>query len=350
MTKTQQLPSNLIYHLALLMLLCLELLAVYWLLAGGGMLKVLAFCLHAAFVVTAILVFKRMRLAHFHMGQNFLYIAAALSLVLPFYGVLGMYIALILANRSKFEPIDYFEMDDEAMPERYKLLMHNITREAALIKRDEMDIDAYRDILKTNDRLLEENTINKLSNILTRNSVSILKEVVKYATSDTKVLAATALIDMEDKVIDRIRQNRATVKIKPDDADAILGLARAYDLYCHLGVLDAAIKQHYYTLAIEQYETFLVCRPKHPQGIMEYGRALLNTGKVEKAVTVLQEAVALEPGNPKTHFWLAEAYYETHNFDEVKSICKRIHIYQNLPDNFTPVTGWWTEEEVWVLN
>lgn len=339
------------YHIALISLILLEGLAGYWLVNGGTWLRVTAGLCHCLIVATSFMAFKKIHMPRFAVGNNFLIINTAVSFALPVYGLLGMYLALLAADRAELVPTDYFEtLIQEEMPARFKLLASAIHHEAAVVKREQLNIEAFRDIFKSNDRLLEENAVNKLAKILTRDSVSILKEVVRHATSDTRVLAATALIEMEDKVIEKIEGIRNALGEDQTNPGLVLQLARSYDLYCYLGVLDEAITHYYRMQAAEQYKTFLVLRPKDPQATFEYGRVLLNSEQHDRAIEVLTEAIRLDPGNPNPHVWLAEAHYELGEYEKVATICRRINNYSNLPENVAPVTSWWAEETSWLVN
>ena len=117
--------------------------------------------------------------------------------------MLGMFCVYLYIRNAKTEAREYFELDEDFLAERRPVWINDVGRDAIDIKRNEMDVDAFRDVLRTHDRQLEENAINKLSRSLTKKSVSILKDVVKTSTSDTRILAASALTDLRIHVFRR---------------------------------------------------------------------------------------------------------------------------------------------------
>lgn len=340
----------LIHHILFILLIVADALAGYWMVTQPGAIRSLAFALHLVVAFSGVKVLQRIKLKNFEAEDNFSYVGFGLAAVLPVYGLLGMYVTAWVMSLSKFVPISSFEENDPQVPERYRSLLRCSDFSLASLQREEMDIESFRDIFRTNDPGLEENAIQKLSKILTHESVSILQEVVQHACSDTKVLAATALIEMEDKLVEKIESLRGQLAEDSRDTKLMLELARIYDVYCYLGVLDNAIEDYYRGLAIEQYRTFLIYDPRHPEATLEYGRTLLNAGDLEKALRVLNSAVRLDPVKPNPYIWLAEAHYKSGDYLAVTDICKKINSFQNLPENFKPITSWWAEDFFWSRN
>lgn len=298
---------------------------------------------HLAMVFLGTFCFKKMKFTHFNINENFTYIAFAFALTLPAYGLLGMYGVTLAAGRIAPKPYDDDDLENELPLIKRFDSSQPVTIEQ--LYQEELDIEAYRDIFSKNDRLLEEIAINRLSKMLTRESVAILKDVVKHSTSDSKILAATALIEMEGKIIKKIDTLRQKLAQKSSDAEMILELARIYDLYCFLNVLDEVVEKYYHALAIEQYRTYLIQRPKDPQATLEYGRTLLHHGDLEKATKVLQSASSLAPHNPNPYIWLAEAHFIAKEYSDIKQICNRIKDFSSLPEAAKPVMDLWVGEE-----
>lgn len=338
------------HHLLFLLLLAGDAFTAYSMITHAGIIRILAFAVHLAFAFAGIKLLQRIKLKNFEAENNFSYVGFGLSAVLPVYGLLGMYVTALVMNCSKFKPIDSFEENDPKIPERYRSLLRHSDFNLVDLQREEMDIESFRDIFRTNDPYLEENAIYKLSKILTRESVAILQDVVLHASADTKVLAASVLIEMEDKVVDKIEALGKQLTDNAYDTDLMLELARTYDVYCYLGVLDKAIENYYRGLATEHYRTFLIYHPRHAAATLEYGRCLLNSGDIEKAMRVLQSAVKLDPANPNPYIWLAEAHYKSGDYLAVTDICKKINSFQNLPENLKPITNWWVEDLHWSRN
>src|SRR3990172_9133540 len=247
-----------LYHFIVILTAGGELLTCYWFITANGILRFALIGLHILLVLVALYTLKKIKISNFLPTENYMSIAFFLSVALPFYGLLGMYLMVFAIGKIQIKKIDYFEYTYKLTPPKYKLLYSDSGLDITGIHSEEFNIEAYRDIFTKNDRQMEEVAISKLSKILTRESVAILKEVVKHATSDSKILAATALIEMENKVTKEINAIRTKLAEKPTDSDIILELARIYDLYCYLDLLDQAVEKYYRALAIEQYRTFLI--------------------------------------------------------------------------------------------
>jgi tetratricopeptide (TPR) repeat protein len=336
--------KNLLLHTGVIIVLVLEFLAGYWLISASSSMRLPFFGVHLLLVVIFTLLFKNIKSGKFQENSNFTYVAFAIASVLPVYGMLGMFSVYLYLRNAKTQARAYFETDEHLHSDRRQVWIKDVERDAIDIKRNEMEVDAFRDVLRTNDRQLEENAISKLSRSLTRNSVNILKDVVKTSTSDTQILAASALTEMEDKIIAKIETLRAQVCQNPDEEN-VLELARVYDLYCYLGVLDTVSEKHYQKLALEQYGSFLQMQAGHRTATLEYGRILLNAGRTEDAIKNLRLALALSPQDVNPQIWLAEAYYRSQDYDNVRKLCTKLADTKKLPENIQEVVDWWTTQD-----
>gem|GEM_PF-2186313 len=336
---------NLLVHIAILCLVAIEAVVGYWLATLPPAMKTVAFVLHVILTGLAIYLFTRLRLDHFRADRNFTLVSAIISLVVPVYGLPGMYFIIFAIQKIRLKKRDYFEPDELAIPQHTQISQPAGGRNLSEMKRDEMDIQAFRDILKSNDRQMEEIAINKLSKILTREAVALLQDVVLHATSDTKILAANALIDVEDGIVHKINELRLSLSENRKEPEDVLELARTYDLYCYLGVLDVPITKYYRALALAQYKEFLTVKPKHGVAAFEYGRTLLNAAQPGLATHYLNKAIQYAPESPSPYIWLAEASYQRGDYDSVTQICRQVEKFQDLPEGLTSVTELWTKAE-----
>lgn len=324
----------------------LEAVAVYWILALSGFLKLSGFALHLLLVAVFSFLINQIKKNTVRIDDNFVLVAGMLAFILPGYGMLGMFLLLFVMQNIDIQSPDYFEVDEEFLPSRNDFLIKDADKKIISIKRNELDIEAFKDIFISHDRQLQENAINKLSKIVNKQSVAILQNVVNTSTTDTKVMAASALIEMEDKIIKKIEKLQNAMQINSEDDDLRLQLARTYDLYCYLDVLDQAVKAHYQNLSLEQYRHFLANHPTHAAATLEYGRILLKSGQLEEAIENLTRAAELVPQNPNPHIWLAEAYYELSNYAAVSDVCERLLQLDKLPENLKAVVNWWCTQDV----
>lgn len=333
--------ENVIIHTGLILLLVGELFVGYWFINLTDFMKILGFGLHIILVILFAYILKKIEVGDSKNNINFTLVAFIFGLVLPVYGMLGMYLISLSMRKIKVPPKEYFETDETILPGKYKAIIKDVDGNILGVMREELDIDAFKDIFASGDRQLEENAINKLSKLVNKHSVAILKDVIKNCSSDTKILAASALTEVEDRIIKKIQDLRKNLKQGPENYSEILELARTYDLYCYLGVLDSVIEKYYQKLALEHYRKFLTHHPNHREASLEYGRILLNTGNVEEAIRNLRYAIELSPQNPNPRIWLAEAYYELGNYKAVRDVCYKLTEFERLPENIREIVNWW---------
>jgi len=307
---------------------------------------VLLLAVHLLLTVFFVLAFRQLRHTSSNLDANFSLISLTLSALLPVYGMVGIVLIYFSTMLIHMEPIRYFDVDADIRPFKLDVHLHAGVDNVVQLKHEELEIDAFRDVFAGHDPAMEESAVNKLSKIVSKESVAILKEVVQTSTSDTGVLAASALIDMEDKIIHRIEKIRAQLSQDPENPDAILALARAYDLYCYLDVLDPAVLAHYRYLALEQYQTYFMFKPDDFEASVEYGRILVHSGKYQEAIDVLRHAAQLQPQSPSPYIWLAEAQYELGNYDEVSATCRKLTAHGDLPEHFRTVGELWLDSPV----
>jgi len=301
--------------------------------------------LHVGFALLFFVLFRRVENKKFIEKHNFTLIALILSVAIPVYGMLGMTIIHLFVRRAEVPRKDYFAVEQEFLPESHKALLKNVDQHVIGITRDELDIDAFRDIFLGNDKQLEESAINKISRSLTKNAVRLLKEVIQTTTSDTRVMAASALIEMEGRVIKKIESLRDHLQEKPTDMETVLELARTYDLYCYLDVLEPALERYYHNLAIQQYEYFLKFQSEHQEANLEYGRILLNSGDNRKAIAVLNHIRSMAPDDINSRIWLAEAHYNEADFHNVRHICRELTHFETIPERIKDVVTLWSPIE-----
>ncbi len=340
-----RLNNNIFLYIAIFLVLGGELFAGYCIISWSLYYKLLGLCLHIILVYLFSSIVKKLKIDDSHIDFNFTLVSFILTSVLPVYGMLGMIFIYLTLRFIKVQPVEYFQVDESFLPKPSYFTLKDADKSIVNIKKEELDIEAFTDIFKSNDRQLEEVAVNKLSKIVNKRSVSLLQGVVENSTTDTKVLAASALIEMENKIINKIEEIRISVEDDPEQVMAILELARTYDLYCYLGVLDVAVNNHYQKLALVQYQIYLDYHPTDAEAVLEYGRILLSCGKFDEAIQTLIKAKDFSPHNPNPLIWLAEAYYESEDYLAVQGICQKLCSLQNLPENFKPVVNLWAVGE-----
>ncbi|MFQ5637653.1 MAG: tetratricopeptide repeat protein [bacterium] len=336
---------NLFIHFILLIVVTLEGLVSYKLITVAVFYKVIYLVCHIVLGFFFSRLLKKIECEGIPQDSNVVFISLILSWSIPFYGMLGMLILSISMEILKIQPVEYFDFDIDVISKHTHPFPSHVDRNIVSIKSEELEIEAFQDIFMGPDRQLQENAINKLSKIINRDSVTLLKDVIKKSRSDIKMLAASAMIDMEDEIIKKIERFKHSLSENPENEMDLLELARSYDLYCYLGLLDAVVLSYYSNLGLEQYQRFLERRPDHIEAKMEYGRLLLHSGNSEKAVSVLSSACEGSPEDPKPRLWLAEAYYELLEYEKVSEVCQQLSHLKPIPSKFKEIVNWWAPEK-----
>ena len=334
-----RMTRDLLVHFGFWLLVIGDLVAGYWIIVLQHPAKLWGWSLHLALVVLFWVLVQNVRFHHRRIDGTFPLVALALALVFPVYGMAGTIIICYLQILTTEKPVD---------PQRDWLPPANRWLSAAdpdveNIKREHMEIAAFEDIFRGNDRRLQENAINRLAKMINKRAVVLLQDVVKNATAPMRTMAAAALSDMESKIVYKIDSLRHELQQSSRDEQATLELARTYDVYCHLGILDADLQKYYRQLAIEKYQHFLAREPEHYAANLEYGRLLLNSGRPQEAIVVLARAATLAADDPNASIWLAEANYELGDFKAVSEVCKSLARIAPLPEDVRDLVSCWLE-------
>lgn len=333
---------NGLIYIAITLLILFDGVTGFFIFKSGHARGILLTALHLVFAGLFFALFRKVEDKRFVEKHNFTLLALILAMAVPVYGMLGMTIIHLFVKRAEVQRKDYFAMEQEFLPESHKGLLKNVDQHVIGIARDELDIDAFQDIFQGSDRQMEESAINKISRSLTKNAVRLLKDVIQTSTSDTRVMAASALIEMEGRVVKKIEALRERLADKPTHMETVLELARTYDLYCYLDVLEPALESYYQELTIQQYEYLLRFHPEHPEANLEYGRILLNSGDNQKAIAVLTRIRNMAPDDINSRIWLAEAHYNGGDLANVRRICRELMDFESIPERIKDVVTLWS--------
>lgn len=96
---------------------------------------------------------------------------------------------------------------------------------------------------------------------------------------------------------------------------------------CRLADIDAARGNS--KLAYEEYSRATELQPGDADAKLGLARMLIEMNQPDKAVTLLEEAVQLEPTNPTTHYRLATMYRQVGRIDDAK---REVDLYKQYKD------------------
>ncbi|KAA3620099.1 MAG: hypothetical protein DWQ05_05055 [Calditrichaeota bacterium] len=328
-----------------LLLLCIfgDFILFYWLTGLTDFLFYLAIIAHMGISVLFITFLYLAQKASQAVNYNFLLIAWAVALFIPVYGMPGIFLVYAGTRKKRFNQDDYFEFDDSQLPGHIDEIMEELGKDVVGFIRSEQNIDALKDIFISGNERLEETAIQKLSRLGNKAAVSILQSVVNQSTTDVKILAASALTGIEEKTVAKIESLQNAVAETPQKPELILELARSFDLYCHLGVLDDSLLSYYQNLGIESYMKYHKLVPDDATIDIELGRLLLKSRRYEEAESIFNGLVTKNPQDFNPKIWLAETYFAQGKYEHVKKTCHTINECGDLPEICAETVAWWTD-------
>src|SRR3972149_2982277 len=92
MPVERDLRHAMLYHFVVILTSGAALLTCYWFITANGILRFALIGLHILLVLVALYTLKKIKISNFLPTENYMSIAFFLSVALPFYGLLGMYL------------------------------------------------------------------------------------------------------------------------------------------------------------------------------------------------------------------------------------------------------------------
>ncbi|KAA3661532.1 MAG: tetratricopeptide repeat protein [Calditrichaeota bacterium] len=342
MRKVKQTTITISTILLLVLCIAADIVAARWLVSGSGWIFVVSFIGHLLLSTIFVLLLYVSQKTEEMVNFNFLLIALAVTCAIPAYSMPGLAMVYVASRKAKFVEDDYFEFDETLAAHQLDEVPRELSEDIVGFMRAEQNIDALKDIFLSGDQRLEEIAIQKLNRVGNKSAVSILQSVLSQSSSDVKILAASALIAIEEKTVEKIAKLQELLKKEPMYTKYMLELARAFDLYCHLGVLDDSLLQYYQNLGIEKFSQYCTLVPGDEAATVEFGRLLLKAGRQAEAEAVFVKLIQANPDDLNPRIWLAEVYYTLQKYDKVKAMCREIKSIGNVPDIYADTVNWWT--------
>ncbi len=312
---------------------------------------------HASKSMLVLALFTHLLLCLFYLGllyfyqkkdevvnYNFMLIAGAVSLIIPVYGMTGLTIIFFAIGNNTENEQDYFEFDDSKLSSKLDEILTQLDEDIIGFIRSEQNIDALKDIFLSGDQQLEETAIQKLNQLGTKAAVTILQTVVEQSKTDVKILAASALTAIEEKTVEKIESLQSSLAAEPENPQGLLELAQAFDLYCHLGVLDSSLITYYQNLGIEYFRKYCQLAPQDNRARTELGRLLLKSQRFEEAKSLFRELVEEYADDFNAKIWLAETYYADGEYHLLRQTCREIEATGDVPEICADTVSWWTSD------
>ncbi|MDP8219166.1 MAG: tetratricopeptide repeat protein [Candidatus Theseobacter exili] len=206
--------------------------------------------------------------------------------------------------------------------------------------RREISFEPYIDIINGNDERSKSKVIEKLSKIISHNSVMLLKKALTDESSDIRIYAAGAMTRIEDSIRDKIRLVQHNV-MRIGTPDEYFDLGDLLSMYAHLGLLEEKLENYYFNLSLDAYRCSLAQDPAKPHAIVRCAQCLLDLSKYEEAKELLNSAMDILPDNEEIMILRSKVYFRMNNFTEVVKCLRNIKMNM-LGEEQKRIVEFWT--------
>jgi polysaccharide biosynthesis protein PelE len=171
-----------------------------------------------------------------------------------------------------------------------------------------------------------------------------LRSALNDSEPAIRVQAATASARIENRFLERsmaLEERRAAT---PDDADALLALARHHDEYADTGLLDTGRAQGERRQALEHHLSAERLRPGDPQVTEAIGRLLLRLGEFERAAAYLEREVERPEASAAALGCYLECLYRLRDLEGLRNAARRHRdriAASDLPDELREAVRLW---------
>jgi len=331
-----------IWYNTILVLLCLvDAFFGYWLITSSGWQQAIPALGHL--VVCGLFhgtLYEIQRKDHCE-NANLLIIVSCFTVLLPLYGPPVMLVIHTIIKHAQIKSDSYFEFEELVLQDDVDNILKEFDGDLYGLARDEQDVFSFRDLFINDNDIMQERAITKLRRIGDRNSILLLKKVMKHSKTDANVLAASALIEIEETTIKKIEKLKEHIRVEESKPEHTLELARLYSIYCYIGVLDPSLMDHYIEQALHNYLDYSQQVPEDIDAHLELGRMLYKSGRFEEAHHAFNKALKIVPEDTKSHLWLTEMSYENYDFLNVKEKCMELDTREDLPENCKSAVSLW---------
>jgi hypothetical protein len=153
----------------------------------------------------------------------------------------------------------------------------------------------------------------------------ILKLALTDANNAVRVQAATAMNRIENMLHAQTMELKRHLAEQPDNADAMLALARHYDQYLYSRILDTRREEEMRGRAVQCWTRYLTMRPDDVQAQVDASRLFLRCGRYAEAAELLKQAIAQGGATAQAQLWYMECLYHLSRYDDVRRTARLIH-------------------------
>lgn len=145
-----------------------------------------------------------------------------------------------------------------------------------------------------------------------------LRAALRDEHNVVRVQAATAIARIEEEFLDETRRLEDAIHARPDDAGAVLALARHHDAQAFAGLFDATREDQCRIAAASGYQQYLQEHPDDHAVRFELARLQQRRGQWDDAERLLRPLAALD--HPSARLWLMENLFAQRRFADLRAV------------------------------
>lgn len=186
------------------------------------------------------------------------------------------------------------------------------------------------DILASSDPELKRGAIGLLVRLGTAKAVGLLKEALNDPLPEVRLYAHTALTEMDNAAMERIKAG--TEKAASGQAGDLAELGRLCRDYALGGLPDTAGRAHFLEQAQEAYAQVLALTPEDPAASLALGRILLALGRRKEARPLVETALRIKSLQVPVYLTLCRLHYEARDFAALRRTGERMAAISDYGD------------------
>jgi tetratricopeptide (TPR) repeat protein len=178
---------------------------------------------------------------------------------------------------------------------------------------------------------------------------AVLKTAINDADNSIRVQGATAIAKIENKFMARAFELSSSMENSPKDFSILKAMAKHYDDYGYMGLLDADREKECRDKAVACYRQYLELNPEDKEALFAIGRILVRGGKYEDALKWF-DSIRAEDSSIESDPWYIECLFHCHRFETLRRLINknwmRIQENANLPVEILDALRLWAAEGV----
>lgn len=163
----------------------------------------------------------------------------------------------------------------------------------------------------------------------------VLKTALDDANNAIRVQAATAITRIEADFMRHTLEWTRAVEAQPNDADVLRSIARHYDDYAYIGLLDPARESECRAKALAYYKRYIQLAPSDREARLAVGRILLRGGDYGRGAAWFEEIENLETArSAEGSMWYMESLFHSGRLDQLRTLISEREVAPDASGNF----------------